>query len=284
VRASPPVVVYITREHPVTAVDQLLVFDIAGKQRYQAIVPGGGIEEGETVEQAARREAREETGVDVGPVRHLGTRAESHFVQAEPVRPTPDEWEHLKTPGEELVRCRWVEVRPDLGLWGDRGAFIHTLIRRRVVAYVTRERARRTELLTIEAEHYPEEGIQAPAGRLDHGESLEEGLRRELAEETGVTRARIVRELPDFESMYRSFCENHAFHLIAEEETPDSWRHEVQGKGADAGLVYRCRWLPLTTELRLWKELDPMLEKLSKSGSIRRYVSARHTVEDRDRQ
>jgi 8-oxo-dGTP diphosphatase len=271
VRTSPPVVVYVTREHPETAVDQLLVFDIAGKP-FHAVLPGGWIEEGETVEQAARREAREETGVDVGPVRRLGTRAESHFVQTEPVGRTPDEWEHLKTPCEELVRCRWVQVRPDLELWGERGAFVHALIRRRVVAYVTRERDGRTELLTIEAEQYPQEGIQVPAGRLEHGETLEEGLQRELAEETGLTRARIVRELPDFESTYSNFCENHAFQLVVEEETPDAWRCEVRGKGADAGLVYLCRWLPLTPELSLWNELDPMLEKLSKSGSIQRYV------------
>ena len=43
---------------------------------------------------------------------------------------------------------------------------------------------------------------------------------RELAEETGLIGARIVRELPDFEATYRNFCENHAFHLAAEEGNP----------------------------------------------------------------
>ena len=57
-RDQPPVVVYVTREDPKTAVDQLLVFDIPDEPDYQAIVPGGGIEPGETVEEAARREAR----------------------------------------------------------------------------------------------------------------------------------------------------------------------------------------------------------------------------------
>jgi 8-oxo-dGTP pyrophosphatase MutT (NUDIX family) len=40
-----------------------------GRQYY--IVPGGGVEEGETVEEAAIREAREETGLDVTLVRKL---------------------------------------------------------------------------------------------------------------------------------------------------------------------------------------------------------------------
>jgi 8-oxo-dGTP pyrophosphatase MutT (NUDIX family) len=269
-RASPPVVVYVTREHPETGVDQLLVFDILGDPGVDAVVPGGGIEPRETVEEASRRETLEEVGIEVGVVRELAEDAGSHFVQAEPVGPTPDAWEHLKTPGEQLVRCRWEQVRPDLELWGQRGAFIHALIRRRVVAYVTRERDGGTELLTIEAETYSEEGTQVPAGRLDHDESLEDGLRRELGEETGLTRARIVPELPNFESTYVSFCENHAFHLVAEEKTTDAWRHEVRGKGADAGLIHLCRWLPLVPELRLWNEPDPMLEKLSIDSSTRR--------------
>lgn len=267
-RTRPPVVVYVTREHPETAVDQLLVFDIVDGPEFQAIVPGGGIEQGETVEEAARREVREETGIEISAVREVGVVDGSHFVQAAPVGPIPHEWEHQKTPGEglgpdELVRCHWLQLRPGLQLWGERGAFVHVLIRQRVVAYVTRARDGRTELLTIEAEKYPEEGVQVPAGRIDYWESLEDGLRRELAEETGLTDARIVRELPDFECTYQTFSHNHAFHLVTEEETPDAWEHRVQGKGADSGLVYLCRWLPLTPDLRLWRnEGDPMLRHL----------------------
>lgn len=267
-RTRPPVVVYVTREHPETAVDQVLVFDIVDEPEFQAIVPGGGIEAGESVEEAGPREVREETGIEVRTIRELGVVERSHFLQAAPVGSTPHEWEHWKSSGEgpepdELVRCRWVQVRPDLELWGERGALVQELIRRRVVAYVTRERDGRIELLTIEAEKYPEEGIQVPAGRVDYWESLEEGLHRELAEETGLTGTRIVRELPDFECTYETFSDNHAFHLVVEEDTPDVWEHENQGQGADAGLIYICRWLPLTPELKLWRnEGDPMLLRL----------------------
>lgn len=258
-RPRPPVVVYVTREHPQTAVDQLLVFDGPGVER---VVPGGGIEPGETVAEAARREVLEETGIEVGVLREVGTVAGSTFVQAAPVAPVADEWEHRKTPGDEVVRCRWLRVRADLRVWGERGALIPALVRRRVVAYVTRERAGHIELLTIEHEKYPEDGIQVPAGRLDHGESLEDGLRRELAEETGLTGLRVVGELPDFRAEYENFNENHAFQLVVEEETPDTWKHLVSGEGADAGLVYICRWLPLSPDLRLWNAADPMLRHL----------------------
>ena len=51
-------------------------------------------------------------------------------------------------------------------------------MRKRVVGYVTRGR----ELLVFE-----HAGVtQLPAGRVDHDETLEEGLVREVEEETGV--------------------------------------------------------------------------------------------------
>ncbi len=136
------------------------------------------------------------------------------------------------------------------------------LVRQRAVAYVTRECNGRTELLTIAPEGFPEAGVEVPAGRLDHGETLEEGLFRELAEETGFTGARIVKELPDFECTYESYSRNHAFHLVAEEDTPASWRHVVHGDGVDSGMVHVCRWVSLTEDLELWNARDPMLAKL----------------------
>lgn len=250
-----------------TGVDQLLVFDFPGDPDYQAVVPGGGIEPGETPAEAARREALEETGIEVDVVREVGAIPGSHFFQAAPRAPTRDEWEHAKTPGHELVHCRWLTLQAGLDVWGERGAFIDALIRRRVVVYATRDRGGRAELLTIEHLAYPEVGIQVPAGRVDHDEELEDGLRRELTEETGIRDVHIVGELPDFECTYETFSRNHAFHVAVDEATPDQWEHRVGGKGDDAGLVYLCRWVPLRLGLPLWNEGDPMLRHLPIQGS-----------------
>ena len=272
--SRPSVVVYVTREDPRSGVDQLLLFDVLDNPDYTAVVPGGRLDPGETVEAGGVREVREETGIEVHVVRDLGAhrgRYAMHFLQAAPLDRTPNEWERRNPPGrgiesEALVRCRWVPIRPDLEVWGERGALLDALIRQRVVAYLTRERSV-TQLLTIEVKDRPELGREVPAGRLDHGESLEEGLRRELEEETGLVGMRILRELPDFEATYENFCENHAFHVVVEGETPDVWEHRVLGEGADSGMVHVCRWVPLVRELKLWNEGDPMLARLPIGGS-----------------
>jgi ADP-ribose pyrophosphatase YjhB (NUDIX family) len=274
------VVAYVTREHPETALDQLLVFDALEQPGFVGVVPGGGVDAGESLEEAVVREVQEETGLAVRVVRPVGFAEqparrdptlvhETHFFQAVPVEPAPEEWEHRIAEQDGSieagpVRCRWVLIRPDLELWGvNRGVFVPELVRQRVVAYVTRERDGVAELLTIAAEEYPEEGIQVPAGRIDYWETLEEGLLRELDEETGFTGVRIVRELPAFECNYVTYSHNHAFQLVAEEEAPDEWRHHVHGEGADAGITHVCRWLPLTPDLELWNARDPMLAKLT---------------------
>ncbi len=135
-----------------------------------------------------------------------------------------------------------------------------------MVAYVTRENAGRRELLVFDDPRHPGMGVQLPAGRLDRGEHPEAGLSRELEEETGLRGARIVRLLAgpdDFDRTFgRSRYANHAFHVQVEHETPDEWEHVVTGRGGDAGLVFRCRWLELQPDLRLFKRGDALLARL----------------------
>ena len=134
--------------------------------------------------------------------------------------------------------------------------------RPRVLAYVTRERAGRTELLVFAHRDFPDAGIQVPAGRVDPGESLESGLLRELEEEAGLTRVRVLRELPGFEDHYSSRYENHAFRVVLEEPAPDEWEHVVAGEGDDAGLVFVYRWAPIEDEILLFGRRHPLLRRL----------------------
>jgi 8-oxo-dGTP diphosphatase len=135
--------------------------------------------------------------------------------------------------------------------------------RRRVVAYITRERNRRRELLVFEHEDFPHLGLQVPAGRLEAGEEVEAGLLRELEEEAGLTAIRSVRELPGFEGHYSSRYENHGFHVVLEDDAPDEWEHVVSGDGDDAGLTFRYRWVPITPDLHLFERPHPLLSTLA---------------------
>jgi ADP-ribose pyrophosphatase YjhB (NUDIX family) len=228
---------------------------------YTAVAPGGGIEEGETVAETAVREVKEEAGIDVVFVREVGS-AENpagHYVQVTPSERPPATWEH------DGRAFRWLPIRADLELWGQRGDFVHALVRKRVVGYVTRG----PELLIFDHKGMPHVPTQVPAGRVDSHENLEEGLRREVEEETGVTEIDVVSILADgtdFEQLYGPGAhESHAFHAVAEPGGPDAWEHPVTGTGMDSGLVYVCRWVRLGDCPPLWGKPDPLVEKLRRS-------------------
>ena len=228
---------------------------------YTSVVTGGGIEQGETIAETAVREVKEEAGIDVLFVRELGV-AENptgHYVQVTSTERLPDTWEH------DGRAFRWLLVSADLELWGQRGDFVSALVRKRVVGYVTRGR----ELLVFDHKGMPEVPTQVPAGRVDAHEGLEDGLRREVEEETGLTEIEIVDVLADgneFEELFGPGAhESHAFHAVAARGGPDSWEHAVTGTGIDSGLVYVCRWVPLDQSPPLWGDADPLVERLRMS-------------------
>jgi 8-oxo-dGTP pyrophosphatase MutT (NUDIX family) len=134
-------------------------------------------------------------------------------------------------------------------------------VRKRVLAYVTRERNGAKELLVFDHRDDSAAGTQIPAGRLDPGETLEQCLLRELHEEAGIEDGAIVRELgrPAWPPRY----ENHAFEVrSASHESTDTWNHVVHGDGDDAGLVFRFRWEHVRSDLMLFNRTDPLLEEL----------------------
>jgi 8-oxo-dGTP pyrophosphatase MutT (NUDIX family) len=115
----------------------------------------------------------------------------------------------------------------------------------------------------------PEVPTQVPAGRIDAHESLEEGVLREVEEETGLTGIRIVGELADADEFERLFGagahRSWAFHAVADAPGADEWEHLVSGTGMDSGLVFLCRWAPLDDSPPLWGERDPLVERLERS-------------------
>jgi 8-oxo-dGTP pyrophosphatase MutT (NUDIX family) len=134
----------------------------------------------------------------------------------------------------------------------------------RVLAYVTRERDGRRELLVFDQRDDPAAGTQVPAGRLERGEELVPGLLREVEEEAGLRDVQVVRKLgtyPPGTLPHGRRYTNHAYELTAP-DAPDEWEHVVVGNGDDAGLVFRYRWERLSPDLSLWGSSDPVLREL----------------------
>ncbi|MFJ3793295.1 NUDIX domain-containing protein [Kitasatospora sp. NPDC090091] len=143
--------------------------------------------------------------------------------------------------------------------------------RLRVAAYVIRRRAvpglRSTaaELLVFDHHGIPRAGTQVPAGGVRPGESLEAAALREVAEETGLLTATVVRRLaveeqphPDTGQPRRTTF----LHVQAPGDTPDTWEHRVHGGGDDAGLVFVCRFLPLPLRHPLADAQDAWLGRI----------------------
>lgn len=205
---------------------------------------------------------QEQAGIDeVEIVRELAP----GFVHVRAKSELPERWQHHGRP------VRWEPVRADAPLAGRQVAHVHALVRKRVVAYVTRERDGVHELLVFDHEGMPDVPTQVPAGRIDAHESLEEGVLREVEEETGLTGIRIAGELADADEFERLFGpgahRSWAFHALADAAGPDRWEHLVSGTGMDSGLVFLCRWVPLDDCPPLWGERDPLVEQLKRSIS-----------------
>ncbi|MFC9183367.1 NUDIX domain-containing protein [Streptomyces globisporus] len=139
-----------------------------------------------------------------------------------------------------------------------------SLPRIRVAAYVVRQRAV-PELLVFDHVGMPEAGTQVPAGGVKVGEALDEAVLREVAEESGLLTARLIKQIavedkphPDTGQPRRTSF----FYLQASNDTPDAWAHDVHGDGDDAGLTFGCRFLPLPLKRPLADDQDVWLDRI----------------------
>jgi 8-oxo-dGTP diphosphatase len=120
----------------------------------------------------------------------------------------------------------------------------------KVLAYITRRRDGRTQLLVFDHRDAPDSGTQVPAGTVEDSEDIEAALFREIDEESGLKEVRLVRKLAEVEETGRDQI-RHVFHLTAPEAALDRWSHTVQGRGEDAGLVFDYYWTNNDPGLRL---------------------------------
>ncbi|MDQ3929448.1 MAG: NUDIX domain-containing protein, partial [Chloroflexota bacterium] len=97
---------------------------------------------------------------------------------------------------------------------------------RKALAYITREKEGRKQLLVFTHRDYPEAGVQVPAGTAHDSEDIEATIFREVEEETGLTGLRLIRKLAQQDYIHpgtHNIHERHFFHMSASPDTPDTW-------------------------------------------------------------
>jgi 8-oxo-dGTP pyrophosphatase MutT (NUDIX family) len=120
-------------------------------------------------------------------------------------------------------------------------------LKQKVYAYLVRDGAQGPELLVFDHVDFPEAGTQVAGGSLEPGERPEDGVLRELFEESGV-HARLIRYLgafPWWAEHLGIWHERHLFHLAPTGDVPDEWVHTVTDGVEDKGMRFRYFWIPL---------------------------------------
>jgi 8-oxo-dGTP pyrophosphatase MutT (NUDIX family) len=129
----------------------------------------------------------------------------------------------------------------------------------RVVAYITW----RGRILVFRHVHFPEAGIQVPAGRPEEGEGLEKAVLREAFEETGLKGLRLI-------SNRGGSVERRPFyHLEFSGEAPETWIHieETPSNGSPAPVVFELYWVDLDEGMELDKDHGDVLDELRRTMS-----------------
>lgn len=120
-------------------------------------------------------------------------------------------------------------------------------------------------LLVFDQPAFPEAGTQVHAGGVAPGEDPERAVLREVADETGLRGARVVRRVavdgrphPEAGRPRLTTC----LLLDAPPDGPAEWEHRVRGDGGDAGMRFVCRFAPLSLAYPLADAQGPHLRRV----------------------
>ncbi|MGK9167614.1 NUDIX domain-containing protein [Inquilinus limosus] len=102
------------------------------------------------------------------------------------------------------------------------------------------------DLLVLAHPDHPDAGLQVPAGTVQRGESPAEAAARELLEETGIGRARIVNFLGEALDDMRLFGRQELhrrffYHATFDDVGPDRWFHWEE-HGGNSPIRFELFW------------------------------------------
>ncbi len=117
----------------------------------------------------------------------------------------------------------------------------------KVLAYIYREYEGSLQVLVFDHPNVPEVNPQVPAGTLKNNEKPEDGVLREVLEESGVKFNKADNYLGQFEHIadYKNEIHNRHVYTIMSSNLPDSWSHNVKSHDEDNGEIFDYYWLPV---------------------------------------
>ncbi|MBY0597874.1 NUDIX hydrolase [Bacillus bingmayongensis] len=122
------------------------------------------------------------------------------------------------------------------------------LYKKKVYAYITREKEGVTQLLVFTHRDMPEAGIQVPGGTVDEGEKLEPAVLREVLQESGIRHLCIERFIDDYIIYVKEkqeYQKRHFFHISLLTDVKDMWEHIVSAGEEDEGLTFCYEWVDI---------------------------------------
>ncbi|MBM7580396.1 NUDIX hydrolase [Jeotgalibacillus terrae] len=142
------------------------------------------------------------------------------------------------------------------------------IVKQKVLAYITRENAGKTELLVFSQKERPQAGLQVPGGGVEDDELLIDALYREIEEETGLKRDELQLQGKLHKHMYYSedrsrYYERNFFHLALKRPVENEWEYTVESNGKDDGFKFQFEWRPLEDASKLAADMDNAVEWLN---------------------
>ncbi len=128
---------------------------------------------------------------------------------------------------------------------------------KKALAYITRKRDGKTQLLVFTHPNSPEAGLQVPAGTVEKGEEVESAVLREALEETGLSNLQVVSKLGVFDYFNpetKMVNERHVFHLRPTDDCHETWQWLETGGGTvpdHEGHLFAFYWVDLDRPIEL---------------------------------
>lgn len=119
------------------------------------------------------------------------------------------------------------------------------LYKKKVYAYITREKEGQTQLLICTHQGVPEAGVRVPGGTVRQGETLEYALLRKIQEESGlrqVSLGHLVAEELIYVKDKNEYQKRHFYHVTLPESSVDVWEHSLEHNGKNTGGVLSYTW------------------------------------------